>query len=158
VDQLLILANAPQAVQNMVASGQVSATLAMQMVRTHGEKAAHMLLEQLGQVKGAGKAKVTPKAMREWTPPAKMVQPLVDSVETLADSIPSEVRASLFWMESEHRLDSERVKIELPAAALWALLNQKADMDDARKAAAEKQREKAAKAAQGELVQEGGAA
>jgi ParB/RepB/Spo0J family partition protein len=151
VDQLLHLADASPEVQQMVADGTVAATEAIKVARKHGDDAAKVL----GKAAAAG-GKVTGKQLREWTPPAKMVRPLVDSVEGLAASIPQDVKASLFWMESEHRLDSERVKVELPAAALYALLNQHADLGEARKADAEKQRVKAANAAQGDLV-EGGA-
>jgi ParB-like chromosome segregation protein Spo0J len=150
VDQLLHLADASPQVQQMVADGTVSATEAIKVARTHGEHAADVL----GQAARAS-GKVTAKTLKPWTPPAKMVAPLVDSVAGLAGSIPQDVRTALFWMESEHRLDSERVKIELPAAVLWSLLNQQADLDEARKADADKQRAKAESAAQEELVEEG---
>jgi ParB-like chromosome segregation protein Spo0J len=148
VDQMLILATAPHEVQQMVKAGDVSATEAINVTRHHGSKAVDKL--KAAQAKAGGK--VTAKALKPWTPPAKMVAPLVDSVQSLAASITPEVRSSLFWMESEHRLDSERVRVDLPASALWALISQQADIEEARKDAAEKQRAKAAQASQGDLV------
>jgi ParB/RepB/Spo0J family partition protein len=151
VDQMLILATAPHEVQQMVKAGDVSATEAINVTRTHGRLAVDKL--QAARAKAGGK--VTAKALKPWTPPARVVQPLVASVENVANCICNETRATLFWLESEQRLQAESVTVTLPAAAVWALLNAHGELDEERGKAAEKQRAKAAQASQGELVEAG---
>lgn len=59
ISQLLALANAGEAVQQMVSTGQVSPLVAAKVARKHKEGAAAILSEQISTAKIAGKAKVT---------------------------------------------------------------------------------------------------
>lgn len=156
IDQLLILADAPQAVQNMVKDGTVSATLAMQMVRQHGEKAAHILQEQLGKAvpattaDGSGKPrKITAKQLKPWTPPAKVVTPVLSSVESFLASVPTEARKVI-----ENAADDPDAVVEVSAKEILDVFMAFNGVLDAQVKAAEKQRAKEAQAAQGDLVQE----
>lgn len=147
VDQLLHLADAAPEVQKMVADGAVSATEAIKVARQHGDQAA----EVLGKAaKGAGK--VTAKDLKEWTPPAKIVQPLVKAVSAMTVSVPNSVRETLLNMETMGTLKTGVVNINLPAGVLFELLEHDFGIKEAAAAAAEKQRAKAGKAAQGELA------
>lgn len=60
VSQLLALGDANSDVQQMVKSGEVSATVATAAARKHGDKAGAVLASQLADVKAAGGKKLTP--------------------------------------------------------------------------------------------------
>lgn len=68
VDDLLVLHDAPAAVQEAVRSGAVSATLAIAELRQHGEKAPARITAAVEKAKAAGKKKVTPKQMPKDAP------------------------------------------------------------------------------------------
>lgn len=59
VDRILALADSNTDVQLMVAKGEVAATVAVQHVKAHGEKAGEVLADKLEQAKAEGKAKVS---------------------------------------------------------------------------------------------------
>lgn len=61
VGQLLNLAGAPQAIQQLVETGQMAATAAMDIVATHGEAAVEVAQEAVKRAKAAGKTKATMK-------------------------------------------------------------------------------------------------
>lgn len=63
VEATLKLADANRDVQQMVAKGDVSPGVAIDMVRRHGEKAGEKLKETVEKVKAAGKTKVTKAAV-----------------------------------------------------------------------------------------------
>ncbi|WP_205690330.1 ParB/RepB/Spo0J family partition protein [Comamonas serinivorans] len=62
VRSLLQLCDADTDVQELVKAGEVSATVAVQHVRKHGERAGEVLEQKLTQAKAEGKAKVTGSA------------------------------------------------------------------------------------------------
>lgn len=150
VTQLLTLANANTDVQQMVAAGGVAAATAVKVVRQHGENAGQVLQQEMGKAKAAGKAKVTAGTMKQWTPPAKVVEPLVLSVDGLIES--------LGWAEHETlkgvRDGLPDTTMQVSARIVLSLLDHHQALTDARKKAEAKAREKAAKASQGQL-QEG---
>lgn len=63
VDGLLSLAGAPQAVRKMVEEGTVAATVAIEAMAKHGDKAAEVLGAAKATAQAAGKTKVTRKHM-----------------------------------------------------------------------------------------------
>ncbi|WP_455676154.1 hypothetical protein [Pseudomonas piscis] len=69
VKQVMTLGNANIGVQQLVASGQVSATTAVQVVRQRGEEAGKVLGGELQKAKATGKSKVTAGSMHEPTTP-----------------------------------------------------------------------------------------
>ncbi len=75
VDQILTLANANHDVQKMVASGEVSATLAIQVQREHGEGAGAVLEAASVKAKASGKERVTAASVK----PKKVTQDILDS-------------------------------------------------------------------------------
>lgn len=70
VDDMVFLANAPSEVHNMIRDNSVSATLALSVVREHGEKAAEVLKKEHGKAAATGKTKVTKKTMTGGKPTA----------------------------------------------------------------------------------------
>lgn len=59
VSQILAVLTAPVAVQGMISKGEVSSTLAMQVVKSEGSKAEQILKDGLEGAKADGKTKVT---------------------------------------------------------------------------------------------------
>jgi hypothetical protein len=148
VDQMLILASAPHEVQQMVKAGDVSATEAIITVRQHGFQAVHKLEQARAKVGGR---KVTAKALREWTPKFDVVRPVLRGVEELIDCLDPSARALL--VDVENNPGKEQMMVSVPASVLATIVNATGELDEARKAAEEKQRAKQAQAAQGELVE-----
>lgn len=68
VKSLLSLVAAPRQVREMVTAGKVSATLAIQTLREHGNEAPAVLKEGLATAEAAGKERVTGKQLRKTAP------------------------------------------------------------------------------------------
>jgi ParB-like chromosome segregation protein Spo0J len=62
--QLLLLAEAPARIRELIMSGQVSATFAIQMLEEHGENALEVLEQSLAGAKAKGKKRATKKNSR----------------------------------------------------------------------------------------------
>lgn len=145
VDQLLILADASPEVQQMVADGKVAATEAVKIARQHKQDAAEVLGDA---AKGAGGKKVTAKALKPWTPPAKVTVPLVDTTARILDELDPDKVCLLLHAQERGGLDHLRFTFDLPGDLALALINQARDIKEAKAEAERKQREKAAEAAQ----------
>jgi len=65
VDDLLSLVSAPKTVRDLVVSGKVSSTMAIQVLRDHGSEAAETLIAAVEAANAAGKPKATAKHMRK---------------------------------------------------------------------------------------------
>lgn len=148
VDQMLILANADHAVHRMVAQGDVSATEAVNVVRQHGEKAEAVLVEAKGK---AGAGKVTAKALRPFTPPAKFAAPMLQHAKSLLKDVQPEILARAGRVTTFDEPD-EIVSVTVSLRSLFYLVQNIEAVEEVREAKEAKQRDKQAKAAQGELV------
>lgn len=73
VDNLLVLDRAPEAVKEAVASGQIAAAEATNIVRKEGKKAAAAVKKVVAEAKAKGKAKATPKTMKPVGPKTKTI-------------------------------------------------------------------------------------
>jgi len=65
VDDLLSLVSAPKTVRDLVVSGRVSSTMAIQALRDHGAEAAEKLTDAVEVANAVGKPKATAKHMRK---------------------------------------------------------------------------------------------
>lgn len=130
VDQLLILADSPHKLQQAVQNGDVSATEAVKLAREHGDQAGEVIREKVDQAKAEGKTKVTPKALKPWTPPAKIVQPVLEAAQDFLDQIGDGPRERIAQLDQDNRLDTG--KVEVPARLVWWLLNQAQTLANAR--------------------------
>jgi ParB/RepB/Spo0J family partition protein len=139
VEALLLLANANRDVQDLVTSGVVAASTAIDMVRKHGEEAGATIT-----AKANGRTKLSSTDVKGKPLPRKVTDIVVASVETLANSIGSHIRAELFGT-------TPPTSIMVPVAELRALLEATTLIADARDKAETKAREKANRAAQTEL-------
>lgn len=148
VDQLLILASAPAAVQQAVKDGAVSGSVAVELVRKHGDDAGQVLTGELEKAQAAGKGKVTAGTMKGHSVPRS----LLDDLHQAASRIHAGFRHDdLLAIERFHRgeITEGTVTISLEAAMQVHLI-----LEEAQRVLSEKEakaREKANKAKQLEL-------
>lgn len=109
VEQVMTLGNANTDVQQLVASGQVSATTAVQVVRQYGEKAGKVLGGELQKAKATGKSKVTAGSMRGPTTPRQRLEAIREAAQEIFKALP------------EGCLDASGPALSLPAALLIKL-------------------------------------
>jgi hypothetical protein len=145
VDQMLILASAPHGIQQMVKAGTVSATQAVIEIRQIGGRAAEAKLA--AATTATGGRKVTAKALKPWTPPAKVVVPTLTALESFLESVPPGERVLIECADTQ-----PEGTVTVNAKELRDLFNAFGAVNDARLAAEQKAREKANQAAQGELA------
>ena len=101
VRNLLVLANANSDVLGMVSRNEVSASVAAQVVRKHGDSAGQLLGAELDKAKAAGKAKVMPKAMAPKTPAVSApVGSALLWTPTVA-ALPDSDVTVLIWLDSD---------------------------------------------------------
>ncbi|AWM87348.1 hypothetical protein [Microvirga sp. 17 mud 1-3] len=154
VAQLLILANANSDVHRLVAEGTVSAAMAVEMVRKHGDEAGQVLAGEADKAKAQGKRKVTAGTIKGKPLPRVVVDRTVDALEGLAESLGADARADLAYVEAHADDAAAREKtISVPAWALLDLLAQHQEIIDAKAAEAQRVRDAQAKAAQQEIPQ-----
>lgn len=151
VDQLLILASAPSKVHKMVRDGEVSAAVAVDAVRKHGDDAGNVLAGELDKAKAGGKDKVTTGTIKGKALPAKVTSALVESMDAFNDSLPLQARERLAAITSGTLPEGQEVLVS--ADALLALLNCHQAVIDARAEQKRRAKEKAAKAKQVELTE-----
>lgn len=85
IENGLILAEAPVAVQKMIAQGEVSGHTAIGALREHGAKAADVLTDKLGVAKADGKKKVTQKQMKPVKKERPDFAPLIAGIRASLD-------------------------------------------------------------------------
>lgn len=143
VEQLLLLANANSDVHALVKDGRVSADGAIEAVRLHGEGAGEYLL---GVLQAGGKA--TRQAVRGAGIPPKVAGSVTGAFGELFSKRSRVLEGLARWEKGGMQKDQ---KIEVDAAALYALK----EAHDALKAIQDKraarETERAAKASQGNL-------
>lgn len=147
VDQMLILASANHDVQQLVAAGSVSAAVAVDAVRSHGETAGQYLGNQLNNARAAGKQKVTAGTIAGKPLPRKLVDTMESTIRTFRESLPLTAHESLATLNL-----SEPAMIPVPGTVLLQLIELCAEMEATRKDQQTKADAKAMKASQGELT------
>lgn len=154
VDQMLILDAAPVAIQSMVKAGSISASLAVSTIRQEGEAGA---TKKLGaaQAEVQGK-KITPKALKPWTPPTKYTAPLAQHARKLLDTIQPDILKRAGSISTFDQPD-EVVAVNLSMRDLFLLVQTIETIEEAREAAATKARQAAEKAAQAAIPEAGAA-
>lgn len=107
VEQVLTVGNANTDVQNLVASGHVSATTAAQVVREHGDGAGKVLGAELEKAQASGKNKVTAGSMKGPSIP----KPKLEAVHV----------ASCRLIASLDQIDEDSRSLTLPTALVLEL-------------------------------------
>lgn len=142
VDQLLLLATKGSEVHAMVRAGQVSADIASDMVRKHGDQAAVELGKELEKAQALGKSKVTKGSIRGKSLPSTVVADITSHVKRVVQSIPSETHSILDQYRTQVITDGD-TPVSIPVRELLALVMCAGHIDDVR---AEQARKTAAKA------------
>lgn len=132
VDQMLVLADANHDVKEAVKAGDISATEAVKLQRQHGDNTGKVIR----QVKGDTGKKVTAKAVKPWTPPAKFVAPVISTLDALHKTMPGETRMAILNKPADGTM------ISIPATALWELMQHHDSIAQQRDKDAQRQREK----------------
>ncbi len=83
IDDLLFLVAAPKGVRDLVMSGAVAASFAIETLRKHGSKALEVLLASLDKAKAAGKERATAK----FAPDAAYKKAIKKAAPEMADTI-----------------------------------------------------------------------
>lgn len=120
VRQMLLLANAPHAVQIMVRDGTVTAPTAISTLSEHGDCAAQILGTAKDIAAASGQQKVRRASIHPWNPPPRAVLPMVSAVDAVAQAIAEHVRQALQDKPTDDPV------IELPAAVVFEPLAQQA--------------------------------
>lgn len=154
VENYLVLADAERDVQELVRSSQVAADVAIEAVRKLGAQTGEFLARKVGQVKAAGKAKVTASTIHGRALPRRVVSPVISGVDTFIKGLDPNQRATLADTQ-EGRVAPETITI--PTATLLDLFQAHGAVETVRAKQAEKQRlqaEAAAAAGQVEIPNE----
>lgn len=95
IDFLLIIVRAPHAVQMLIKSGQVSADVAVEIVRKHGDKAVDILNAEVEKAEAQGKAKVTKGTVIGRALPRSVIEDMTGLVKRVVKDLPLETKATL---------------------------------------------------------------
>lgn len=127
VENGLILAEAPVAIQQMIVKGEVSAHVAIDVIRKHGSKAVEVLRETLDKAKAGGNSKVTKKHVAGPRVPPRVVKSFVAAAASLHQHVRHDIRESLL-KASEDEI-AGMGEIPVPAATLKALLSAHSEIE-----------------------------
>lgn len=152
VEQMLLLANAPLDVQNMVREEKVAAATAIEVLRKHGEGAGKVLAASYEKAVSAGKSKVTPSHVREPKVPPRLASAAITAVKAVVGGLPSEVRIQLAELENAAPESFAGKTIAVDAAALLALVKAHGEVEDAIREKAQKIEDEARAAGQQQLA------
>lgn len=155
VAQMLTLANANSDVHQAVAAGGVSAAVAVDMVRKHGENAGKVLAEEIGKARAQGKTKATAGTIAGPKVPHKVLDTLAGQVDAFIGQLPQQAHLRLASIAKavESGQIPEGQEVSVPVSALLSLLNAHGEFASERERQEQKAREKAAKAAQMDIEQ-----
>ena len=120
IDNGLVLAEAPVALQRMISDGMVSTQVALDTIKKHGSKATEALQAVVDKASQAGVTKVTRKHVSGPRVPPKVVQSFVSAATSL--------RQYLDESPKERGAMSKGGTVMVPAAVLHDLLNALAEV------------------------------
>ena len=119
MSDLLTLVAAPKVVQDMIALGQVSSTLALHTINEHGSQAASVLKEAIKEAEATGKTKATGKHVKKATAASKPPKPKWPKEINAADVLSDAVACGFHYQQSELAAEIEENLLKL-AATLYA--------------------------------------
>lgn len=127
VENGLILAEAPVAIQQMIVKGEVSAHVAIDVIRKHGSKATEVLRETLDKAKAGGNSKVTKKHVAGPRVPPRVVKSFVAAAASLHQHVRHDIRESLLKATEDEIAGMGEIPV--PAATLKALLSAHSEIE-----------------------------
>lgn len=130
IEGLLDLLAAPKAVRDLVATGKVSATLAVETIKTHGKEAGNVLSAGVEAATASGKGKVTKKHVKAATDAVKPATPrkaaaAQQELPLAGDDVEAQVaaqkaaffeKAALYWCENKCSPNEKVVLVSFLAA------------------------------------------
>lgn len=122
VEQLLTLATASGEVHDLVRTGAVSAEIAIEALRAHGEGAATVLSQKLEVAKQEGRQRVTKSVVRSQTVPRKTVEAVFARVERAMAQMPAALRQQAEELQAIPERERANQKVEIEANVLLGLL------------------------------------
>ena len=125
VEQMMMLAQSPLALQGMIIADQVSAATAVTMIQKHGEKKALELLQDALRLQAdkGGKPKVTKKTLLGPSYSRATVSEMVTSLDTFYTRLSDQNRYDLQTVFEKNDVELEGKMISLPATSLKVLLD-----------------------------------
>jgi len=126
VEQMMMLAVAPKALQDMLANEQVAAATAVEAIVRHGEKGAVEALQAAlqKQIANGQPAKVTKKHLHAGPTYSRVtVSHMVSSLDTFYSRLSPENRHNLATVFEKNDEELEGKMITLPASSLKVLLD-----------------------------------
>ena len=134
VESMLVLAEANSDVQALVNQGAVSGTMAIEVVRKHGDKAGEVLGAKLKEANARGQTKIKPAAIKEWAPPRALATKLYHSVGSALGQITqsSEVQQLLADLDTNGAESAAGKTVTVDAGALVELMRLFKEAEDAR--------------------------
>lgn len=146
VEQHLLLARAEPDVHELVISGAVPPTLAIEVIRQHGADAGAFLR---GKLSATGKRSLTEGDVKGKALPRAVTDRLVGSVEAFAASLPQQARRIL--AEAEAGQAPANATVTISASALLDLVQSHLEVEETRKKQEERTRAKMARASQTDI-------
>ncbi|WP_342627550.1 ParB N-terminal domain-containing protein [Nguyenibacter vanlangensis] len=119
VDGLLLLAKAEPGIHDLVRAGTVSAAIAADVIRTHGDKALAYLTGQVERATSQGKKKVTASTMGKALP-RRLTETLAAVTENFCASLPQDVAEVILSPADVAEEKTVPVKVSELAALLKA--------------------------------------
>jgi ParB-like chromosome segregation protein Spo0J len=134
IDQLLLLANANADVQQLVRSGAVSADVAIEVIRQHGENAGKYLQSKMETAAGQGKTKVTKSVVQGFKVPSKIAMVAAKEIDLVVASVLSDERRrnEIERLSTLEPVDLQDLKVEISAKEFLALMAVQAQIETAR--------------------------
>lgn len=138
----LELRSAPRAIIEHVEDGRISETLALELMRKHGNAAIKMIEDGVEKAKTEGRTKVTSTALRGRRLPAPLGMNAISTVENLVQALDPAVLDSVNTQVSQAEegkgLNGEAT-VSLPLEVVRQLLALKGEIDQAREKIAKKE-------------------
>ena len=122
VEQLLTLATARGEVHDLVRAGSVSADMAIEAVRAHGEQAAAILSQKLEVAKQEGRQRVTKSVVRGRSASRKTVDAVFARVEYAMAQMPAALRKQAEALQAVPARERANQMIEVDVNVLVGLL------------------------------------
>lgn len=122
VEQLLTLATASGDIHDLVRAGSVSADMAIEVVRAHGQQAAEILSQQLEVAKQEGRRRVTKSVVRGQMVPRKTVDAVFTRVEHAMARMPAALRKKAEELQALPAAQRVNKTIEVDANVVIGLL------------------------------------
>lgn len=95
VEQMLLLHSAPEPVKKQIMDKEISSTLAVTMIRQHGEEASAVISEEIDKAKSMGKSKVTAATMSVPKPPRRLLEEIVGYYGEINSALSNEDKQTL---------------------------------------------------------------